>query len=261
MIRYGSHAISYSLHNLHLLPSQALHVSDVKTRYALRLPSNLPVVLNRTVAMQQNGEIGDHSNDPAYYEQPIPTLELSIIALSAFDFDDQPGSPNYGLRLPSPPSRMRIYISTTYTTLQLYMLDGTPIIQGEIPGPAAEVEIPFDVASQTYPIRCRPPLDVVSTPTNEVVGKFQYWAGDADTSQPSAGATFGRKTGYTLLITHFTLHSALSSLLSPLLSLSLSALSFSALFSILCTLHFNLYSLLSTLCFLSALCEMLSALW
>jgi hypothetical protein len=38
--------------------------------------------------MQQNGEVGTHADDPAFYSMPIPSAQLATITLLPYDYDD-----------------------------------------------------------------------------------------------------------------------------------------------------------------------------
>ncbi len=63
--------------------------------FARSLPNSLPVPESRSVVVQEDGEVGDHTADPAFYQRPIPSSELVFISLRASDFDENPDSPNY----------------------------------------------------------------------------------------------------------------------------------------------------------------------
>jgi hypothetical protein len=38
--------------------------------------------------MQQNGEVGSHADEPAFYSAPIPNAQLATITLLPYDYDD-----------------------------------------------------------------------------------------------------------------------------------------------------------------------------
>lgn len=40
------------------------------------------------MTIQENGEVGDHSNDPGFYDSPVPVLNLATIALVVSDLEN-----------------------------------------------------------------------------------------------------------------------------------------------------------------------------
>lgn len=46
--------------------------------YYSGVANSLPVVTPMVVSIQQNGEVGDHSNDPAFYQNEIPSTGANL---------------------------------------------------------------------------------------------------------------------------------------------------------------------------------------
>lgn len=134
--------------------SSAQSPADVMALYRLGLPNSLPVAQSAMLVVQENGEAGDHSLDPAFYDvTPIPATSLIALALPAFDGDDLPSSPNY-----NPLKRMRVWLQRLpfpRGSGTLYFLNGTALS-------SCPVAVPYDAASDSYLLRFRPALDVYS---------------------------------------------------------------------------------------------------
>ena len=134
----------------------AQSLADVQVLYRLGLPNSLPVAQSTLLVVQENGEAGDHSLDPAFYDvTPIPALALATLALPAFDEDDLASSPNFN---PPTLARMRVWLQHLPSPAgsgTLYFLNGTALS-------SCPVAVPYDDASSSYLLRFRPALDVYS---------------------------------------------------------------------------------------------------
>ena len=137
--------------------NNTLSLADVGLLYHAGLPNSLPVVESAALAVQENGEVGDHALDPAFYSAPIPAASLATLTLPAYDQDDLPSSPNYRVPMQELP-RMRVWIQRLPTegTGTLYYLNGTAI-------GACPAAVPYDGPSGSYLVRFRPALDVYSS--------------------------------------------------------------------------------------------------
>lgn len=86
---YQTYLFYFSVYN------RQLSASEIQQNYQAKLPKSPPIVSSFTQIVQENGIVGDHYNNPSYYFSPIPTNELVIIYLKAYNYDDDPSSPNY----------------------------------------------------------------------------------------------------------------------------------------------------------------------
>jgi len=81
--------------------------------------------------------VGDHSHDPTYYNNVIPSTELPILTLDAVDFEDSMalGARGYlpSVFAPGSHTYMHMFIISYPTKGALYYLNGTLISQSQLP--------------------------------------------------------------------------------------------------------------------------------
>lgn len=77
------------------LYNDILQPSEIDNIYNKKLPNSMPVVWNVTYTIKEGGEVGDHHNNPEYYRKEVPFIDLAVLILPIYDFDDDPKSPNY----------------------------------------------------------------------------------------------------------------------------------------------------------------------
>lgn len=78
----------------------ALHNGSFDTalafsRYSSGSTNSTPNIYDSTVDIMEDGELGDHYDEPEYYRGPFPPAELRQIPLSFSDADRNPVTPNY----------------------------------------------------------------------------------------------------------------------------------------------------------------------
>jgi len=100
---------------------------DIGTRIRFGIPNSLPVPLASTVFIQENGEVGDHSHDPEFYQSSIPSSQLDLVTLTIFDFDNQPVCPNYYRNLLLYPPSAKIAVFPNPSLCLLYREDGSTV--------------------------------------------------------------------------------------------------------------------------------------
>lgn len=61
--------------------------------------------------------MGDHTRDPAYYEQPAPMGQLATLVFNAVAADDLPSSVNYDASAPP----MRVQVTDVFHVQHLCM--------------------------------------------------------------------------------------------------------------------------------------------
>lgn len=139
------------------------------------LENSPPIAEDIVITINEDGELGDHYEDPALYLQDpmVPALNLSGIRLQATDIDQQEGFPGFDaeekLLLPE------VYIASLPQRGTLYDFDGQRI-----------EEVPHFVVTRggEYSVRYRPAKDESSGPKN-VYTSFTYTAVDAISGETS----------------------------------------------------------------------------
>lgn len=143
---------------------------SVKTLFENGSPNALPVVNSMNVTVQQNGEMGDHSNEPRFYESPIPSNEVSVITLDADDRDELETSHPYSSSRRSAAKVQLLSLPLHGGTL--YYMNGTEILN------------PFTIISRnrdynnTFVVRYRPIFDQYSDNVNHTLDSFRFRAVD-----------------------------------------------------------------------------------
>ena len=165
--------------------------------------------------IQQDGEVGDHSTNPAYYSAPfsIPTLALPVVLLSAYDQDDQPSSPSYNTSFfkqhgacfsshPATPMTVQILsLPAPAGSALLYFLNGTVIEAASLPVTIRREMLPGCVQGTSssggdgggswnscpcgYAVRIRPAAGQYSNPPGAHFLSFRFTATDGVTGLPA----------------------------------------------------------------------------
>jgi hypothetical protein len=71
----------------------ALTAAEMSQATAVGPRNSPPLAVSNRITIQQNGEVGDHSGHPMFYNTEIPAAELAMLNLQASDVDDAPTSP------------------------------------------------------------------------------------------------------------------------------------------------------------------------
>ena len=145
--------------NLYLLAlhNNSMTSAAIAANYAKGLPRSIPVPVSAKVSVQEDGEVGNHATQPAFYSAPIPTSQLAIINLRIVDIDDTPASPNYNPVIG--PRSVAVITSLPPPTLcQFYYLNGTALSTAA----SAHATIHYSSVTQSYPIRIRPAYNTYS---------------------------------------------------------------------------------------------------
>jgi hypothetical protein len=172
--------------------------AEINEIYTRGVANTIPTAFSGTHVVQQSGEAGDHSNDPAFYRQPIPSNELSVVYLETDDFDDTVESPNYE---PGIHALVGILRFPNASDCLLYDFNGTQLPYNKSsssspsssPGSAVSnveafythVRFDQDTRRNSLAVRIRPADNLVSTDTTDIVCSFTYVAIDGETQQPS----------------------------------------------------------------------------
>lgn len=130
------------------LHNSTLSTTEITTHAYTGVPNSLPFPLTSVVHVQENGEVGNHFHDPAFYQSPIPSSQLALLNLSVFDFDDQPVCPNFILNLLHPPSALVSSFPNPELCL-LYREDGSEVN-------SMSPVVPSNTTTGTIKLRIRP---------------------------------------------------------------------------------------------------------
>lgn len=153
-----------------------LSSDDIRNRIKAGVPNSLPIPLAHTAYVQENGEVGDHSNYPEFYQTPIPSSQLAIIALTLYDFDNQPVCPNFANNKLFPPSVM---VAVLPKQCLLYREDGSTIDK-------ISPTVSANISTGIVKLRVRPAKNMFSS-VHSVAPfcLFSYYAVDGITAQRS----------------------------------------------------------------------------
>lgn len=143
-----------------------------RAAYNATLTDSIVTVSNITVFIPEDGEVGDHYEQPEYYRQEVPADELYQVNLTVHDFDRDPRSPNSG----KISTRHTIYLCSLPTRGKLFDRNGDEI--RSTPFPVLEADGKFTV-------RFRPmPLNAYSL-DGSIFDRFTYYAVDGATGERS----------------------------------------------------------------------------
>lgn len=147
-----------------------LNSSQISTNYNAKLPPSPTFVAPMTVHIQENGEVGNHSQDPSFYSRPILATQLPIISLEGYNFDNTPESPNYN---PFGLSTMSFEIVSNVSIGVLYFENGIEITKF----PAT---IHRNGSTGLYNVRYRPPYDKFNIDFTTPLASFYIQANDSN---------------------------------------------------------------------------------
>ncbi|CAM9753424.1 unnamed protein product, partial [Discosporangium mesarthrocarpum] len=150
--------------------TRTLNNSEVLRNFEAEIGNSVPIVANISVTINEDGETGNHYDEPEYYLADVPFTDLPVISLGVYDADHDQGNPNIDKELPLP----RIFVLSLPAKGNLYNISGTPISY-----------VPYEVAldETTYNMKYRPERDEYSS--DEVYTSFEYYAIDGKTSKRS----------------------------------------------------------------------------
>jgi len=161
--------------------NRTLSSDEIRQNYQAKLPKSIPTVSSFTQVVQENGIVGNHYSNPAYYLSPIPVADLVIIYLKAKNFDDDPSSPNYvANQTASQQMKLKIFNlpdaskGLFYDAYTYQVLTNNSIVLK-------------DLVTDTYMLRFRPSYGKVSV-NNGTYTSFSYM-GIGDSIQSSTNAT------------------------------------------------------------------------
>ena len=167
--------------------NHTLSAQQISTNYQAGLPKSPAVIYNNTINIQQEGEVGDHSQDPwFYYMSTIPTSQLVIIPFPVYDVDGSITSPNYN---PILAAKSKVWIKSNSNSkgCQLYYINGTAIPTLS-PWSSSQVlnspvMINYDKISDSYSIHIRPAFNQYSktSVTPFCTLSFQFFDGYTNT--------------------------------------------------------------------------------
>ena len=138
--------------------------TTVPTIYAKGIANSTPVAYDVAIKINEDGEAGDHYEDPAAYLQPFPVTELKIINMKVYDSDNDPTTPNY-----RNDARPKAFVEVLPHTGQLIDAAGEDI-----------TTTPFEVYEEggVFPVRYRPLFNEYSS---SVYTSFSFYAEDGVT--------------------------------------------------------------------------------
>ncbi len=61
--------------------TRVLTAAEIQQNYAAGLKMPIPIAFDTSITISEDGEAGDHYDDPTYYWEPVPTPELQIFTL------------------------------------------------------------------------------------------------------------------------------------------------------------------------------------
>ena len=155
--------------------NRSLSDREVMQNFNAGLENSPPVAEDIVITINEDGEIGDHYDDPALYVQDpmVPALNLSVVRLRVTDIDQQEGFPGFdeGDNL----VLHEVYIASLPSRGTLYDFNGQPI-----------EEVPHFVVTLDgeYPVRYRPRKDE-SSGSKDAYTSFTYTAVDAVSGEKS----------------------------------------------------------------------------
>ena len=150
--------------------------SQINTNFNAGIPNSLPVALNSTVSVKENGENAtSHYSDPAFYLGPVPSAYLQSVLLQAYDLDEQSFC-SIACSSRTPNSYMTMRISSLPSLGTLYLADGSTASIASV--------IPRDASGQ-YAVRYRPPWNQVSSKPTTPLDSFSFLAIDGSSLLPS----------------------------------------------------------------------------
>ena len=176
--------------NLYLLAlyNSALTHKEIVQNYNGKLPRSQPVVAAQQVTIREGGEVGDHSAQPSYYLQPIPTLQLATMDISAVNADDASNSPNYNASIPYMRVQLLLYTLPPVSAMTLYTVSDVPLTAStSVPSssssttPPGYVDVPRDPTTGKYTLHLRPPYGRYSPIPTTQYCNFSYRAIDGKT--------------------------------------------------------------------------------
>lgn len=139
--------------------------TDIFNLYKQRVVESAPFVYNQAVNVPEDGEDGDHYDNPHYYRVPVPSDELYKINLGVYDQDLDPLTPNF----PDNHSLPTVIISSLPHIGYLYNLTGGPILT---------TPYTVDIIDGLYTVRYRPLHNEASPDRWTPYTSFQYYAED-----------------------------------------------------------------------------------
>lgn len=141
-----------------------LNDTEILSLYNEGAHHSVPRVYDQTVYVPEDGETGEHYENPHYYRRIVRTEDLFIFNVDVFDADADPEFPNYGRDIPIP----TLFVKTLPRVGDLYNSSGAPILS-----------VPFEVPHQngSFLFRFRPRKDEAST-ADGVYTSFKIYAID-----------------------------------------------------------------------------------
>ena len=140
---------------------------EVEERYRSSFPNSRPQAHTSLLVVRENGEDGDHSLQPEFYDSPIATTDLISLLLQVSDEDDTDPSPLYNATLGAL-TKLELTSLPQGGSL-LYYVNGSAITQVPVYVPRS--------SDGTFAVRFRPPLDEHSI-NNEPFCSFRFRAID-----------------------------------------------------------------------------------
>ncbi|CAM9918792.1 unnamed protein product, partial [Phaeothamnion confervicola] len=165
--------------------SRALNETEVWLNYLAGLPDSLPVVSAVSVKISEDGEVGDHYDDPAFYLNVVPFDSLTGISLDVSDMEDTEGWPSNEEGWTETDEAPTVYVASKPAAGTLYDSSGAAVATVPHALPAPEAGTAVD-GKFNFTVRYRPPKDEYSATATTVFANFKYYAVDARTGKQSA---------------------------------------------------------------------------
>ena len=131
--------------------SNTLNATEVNNLFKYGFPNSRPHAHGEVLTIRENGEDGDHSLQPEFYDTPIPVMQLVQLVLNVSDVDDKAMSPLYDAARGAL-TKLQITSLPTDGSL-LYHLNGSSI---------STVPTLVTRSDNAFAVRVRPPLDTHS---------------------------------------------------------------------------------------------------
>ena len=158
------------LHQLSMY-NETLDINSIKHNFNEGITNSLPVVWNVTTPVQQNGIVGEHYDNPIYYQNPVPIEALVSIELPVYDLESS--SEWNGNENASIPIMPIIVFARLPSRGTLYH-----------PKDYSRISIGREYSSLTA-VKYQPLLNAYSNPDGSAYDYFQIYAIDGVTYQSS----------------------------------------------------------------------------
>lgn len=155
--------------------SNALNGSIALQMFTNIKPPRSPFVpIDTLISVLENGQVGDQSLNPGFFEQEIRSEELPIVTFPWFQFDSREISPNF-----NPLADANVTIMTASSSASSigtwYYVNGSQVFNRN----STPLEIPSSLLyspteSKVFSLRYRPPKDIYSVSKLDIIERLAF---------------------------------------------------------------------------------------